>query len=483
MPQARVLVSLLLVLLLGNMRPRPVGATCPCGDDLELVLVIDCTASMKHMIGTVKAQAEKIIHVLEANLARVRVGLVPYRTDAELSYIEKRGQPLTRDRKKIIAAIKALRARNGGLEACAAGLQKAITGMKWSRGARKVVVLIGDEGPEVAKEREMYALAREAARRGIVIYTITVSETAFMYFKNLNPERAAELERLHGRSVLLAGFRLPVFVQTAELTRGRAVGSNSVRDLVKWLLAFGLSAGSGVEINRETVQDIIDWEGPAETEEAKYDPRRSKAQSRGRARPLIGRLKHDGGWNVPHNDAALLKALAENIEFAGAQRMQPVGFDQDVDDLFTYGLIYVSGLRMPRFTAEQKARLKRYVQSGGTLLIDPGCGSRTFLPGMRQLLAELFGPNALEPVQAGHAVFDTAYRIETVRVCESERANRYRTAPPRLEGITVGGRLGVIVSPYNLGCGWHSVAFGRPCHLHDDDALKLTINVIVYALQ
>ena len=44
-------------------------------------------------------------------------------------------------------------------------------------------------------------------------------------------------------------------------------------------------------------------------------------------------------------------------------------------------------------------------------------------------------------------------------------------------------RLAVIFSPLNLGCGWQTVPFGRPCHLHDEDALKLTQNAILYALQ
>ena len=49
-------------------------------------------------------------------------------------------------------------------------------------------------------------------------------------------------------------------------------------------------------------------------------------------------------------------------------------------------------------------------------------------------------------------------------------------------GVEVSGRLAVIYSPDDLGCGWRTGKFARPCNLHDDDALKLSVNAFVHAL-
>ena len=77
---------------------RPAAASCTCErSELELVFVIDATSSMKHMIGTVKAQAEKIIHVLASYLGSVRVGLVAFRTATvgDRKFMDSASLPLT----------------------------------------------------------------------------------------------------------------------------------------------------------------------------------------------------------------------------------------------------------------------------------------------------------------------------------------------------------------------------------------------------
>jgi hypothetical protein len=53
---------------------------------------------------------------------------------------------------------------------------------------------------------------------------------------------------------------------------------------------------------------------------------------------------------------------------------------------------------------------------------------------------------------------------------------------PQLEGIAMGGRLVVIYSKYGIGTHWDGMA--RPYSLcyAPDDALKLGLNIVTYAL-
>jgi hypothetical protein len=160
--------------------------------------------------------------------------------------------------------------------------------------------------------------------------------------------------------------------------------------------------------------------------------------------------------------------------------MQPVQVASK--DLFHYGLLYVSGHGPLKLSRQEKERLRAYLARGGTILADPCCGRRGFDGAFRTLMTDLFGAGALQALPAEHEIFDVAYSIEQTRACAAHKQARYRETPPRLAGVTLDGRLAVIYSPVDLGCGWAHYKFGAPCQLHDDDALKLTVNAIVYAL-
>ena len=82
--------------------PTRVHATCRCGaGDLELVFVLDATGSMGPVIGTVKAQAERIIEILESQVESLRVGGVAFRTRDDPEMPQPSVQNLTSDRKRL----------------------------------------------------------------------------------------------------------------------------------------------------------------------------------------------------------------------------------------------------------------------------------------------------------------------------------------------------------------------------------------------
>jgi len=80
-----------------------VHATCRCGaGDLELVFILDATGSMGPVIGTVKAQAERIIEILEGQVEKLRVGAVAFRTRLDPEMGEPVFHDLTADRRKLV---------------------------------------------------------------------------------------------------------------------------------------------------------------------------------------------------------------------------------------------------------------------------------------------------------------------------------------------------------------------------------------------
>ncbi|MHC4507029.1 MAG: vWA domain-containing protein, partial [Planctomycetota bacterium] len=175
------------------------SATCRCGaGELEIVFVVDATSSMWPVIGTMKAQAERIVQILEGHIETLRVGAVAFRTRADPDMGRPKVLDLTSDRKKLSKWFGGIKALRGGEEAVADALKAALKQVSWSPRARKVIVLIGDEGPLLepglplaaarlskhagAEGRQMLDLASEATSRGIVVNTITASKTAWIYY-------------------------------------------------------------------------------------------------------------------------------------------------------------------------------------------------------------------------------------------------------------------------------------------------------------
>lgn len=102
---------------------------------------------------------------------------------------------------------------------------------------------------------------------------------------------------------------------------------------------------------------------------------------------------------------------------------------------------------------EQRERLKQFVMSGGTLVIDAAGGSREFAESVEQLCSQIWGPDAFQRLSPeaplyqldGHVIDEVSYR----------RRVRVRGAPPapRLKTIPVTGRPAVLYSSYDLTTG------------------------------
>jgi hypothetical protein len=133
---------------------------------------------------------------------------------------------------------------------------------------------------------------------------------------------------------------------------------------------------------------------------------------------------------------------------------------------------------------EEVASLRRYLKNGGILFADACCGRKEFDAAFRKLAAELFPEGKLAPLAADHPLYRSGYAIDAVRFAQRPRTagTTFAERPARLEGLYLGKRLAVVYSPDSLGCGWATYPLGRPCQLADEDALKLSINILLYAL-
>jgi hypothetical protein len=120
-------------------------------------------------------------------------------------------------------------------------------------------------------------------------------------------------------------------------------------------------------------------------------------------------------------------------------------------------LAHLTGTAKFAPSEQAKAELKKFVESGGTLLVDAAGGSSAFAGQVEPLLAGMFPAAPLTPLLPGHRLYATVagegggasvrYRPYAMKTAQG------LTRSPRLQGITLNGRLAVIYSREDLSVG------------------------------
>jgi len=111
--------------------------------------------------------------------------------------------------------------------------------------------------------------------------------------------------------------------------------------------------------------------------------------TKGSAPIIFNKLQHGGDWDNHLRDlAGLTDWLARQSERPA--NWQVVNLKVAPEELTDSRILYVAGLEALSFTAEEKAKLKRYVDLGGTLVFHPDGGRLAFHQSVRKLLAEFW---------------------------------------------------------------------------------------------
>ena len=200
--------------------------------------------------------------------------------------------------------------------------------------------------------------------------------------------------------------------------------------------------------------------------------------AKGRRPIVVAHLKHEphGDWRR-HRGALLNLVAAAEREWRLPLAHQVVDVEHaTVEDLLQAPVLYISGHEAPRFTPEERKRLRMYVDRGGFLFFDQACQGGEFDAAVRSLIAELFpGPDAkLAPLPPSHPI----WRME--RLVDPGGA-------PELWGVDSSCRTAVVYSPGDLACRWELMGRGRELahppavRAKIEQAETLGLNILAYA--
>ena len=199
----------------------------------------------------------------------------------------------------------------------------------------------------------------------------------------------------------------------------------------------------------------------------------------------VARIKWDGPWDLcPKAMERLGDVLAEAVS-VGVQELPPAALDKPVDSAIP--LLWLTGTRDLKLSAEQKARLKDYLAVGGMLFVDAALGDMEAASAAASLLSDVAGGTSLEPLAADHPLLTGEFAggmgsdVTKVRFTRAAAAEVGDVQAPRLMALRLDGRIAAILSPYAVTCPLSGQPVYRCKGLAAPDAARLAANVVLYA--
>jgi len=144
------------------------------------------------------------------------------------------------------------------------------------------------------------------------------------------------------------------------------------------------------------------------------------------------------------------------------------------DEVYNFPLVIMTGEGDFQLTDREREILVAYIERGGFLLASAGCSSREWDRSFRKEMAQLFPKQPLAELVMDHPLYHTVADIKELQA---------RHGVPRpLEGITLGGRLGVVYSQDGLNDTAHTQGCCCCGGNEISNAIQINVNILAYAL-
>ncbi|MFO1063957.1 MAG: DUF4159 domain-containing protein [Pirellulales bacterium] len=205
---------------------------------------------------------------------------------------------------------------------------------------------------------------------------------------------------------------------------------------------------------------------------------------------IIPKLQHNAGADdAPRSLSTLMLWLDRENPFQISNERRMIAIDNK--ELQNYPVTFIHGRGTLRFSERQRAALREYFENGGFLFGDAICANEEFASSLRREW-ELALPEAkLQKVPVDHPMLSKAFRgfdVRSVRVLDPTPTDEKvlageRTTAPQLEMLVLGDRVVGVFSPWDMSCALESKHSLQCRGYHREDAAKLGINIILFALQ
>jgi len=183
-------------------------------------------------------------------------------------------------------------------------------------------------------------------------------------------------------------------------------------------------------------------------------------------------------WTRAGNDVEnLLKIVSKQLGIHyRAIKVNLNSFSFDPEEI---PILYITSVEPYIPGKKIKKKLKEYLERGGFIWANASSGSPEFTKNFVSLMSEIFPERNLYPLYSNHPLKNCFYPLENLTILDNGKKKK---APLNLRILNIGCRAAVILSPYDLGCGWAMHTHPWGVRYIPEDAVKIGINMTVYSL-
>jgi hypothetical protein len=201
-------------------------------------------------------------------------------------------------------------------------------------------------------------------------------------------------------------------------------------------------------------------------------------------------LMHNAGADdAPRAVRTLIEWLNQENPFQMSSEKRLISIHPD--ELQQYPIVFMHGRGRLELDDQQREALRRHFRNGGFLIAASICADQQFTDSFRQEMEQVLG-KSLTNVEANHPMFSSQYNgfdlrqlsiIDAVRGGGGELVSTTRQIPPAIEAGFAEGRMVVAFSPLDISCALES-RHSLQCRGYlREDAARLGINLVLFALQ
>ena len=199
---------------------------------------------------------------------------------------------------------------------------------------------------------------------------------------------------------------------------------------------------------------------------------------------VFTRLRYESGdWD--YNPKVAANVLNSVLEYTTIPVYpEEVVIDAASEELFSFPFLFMTGHKLVRFSAEERRRLKTFVEHGGILFSDDcnhdvnGLFARSFEEEMKIV----FHPHGAMPRLPGrHPLYRSFFVFDDGPPTTSHELNGWgdEIVHDYLRAVEHQGRVGVLYSNKDYGCEWDYD--WRNKRFQREDNTKFAVNIVVYA--
>ena len=207
----------------------------------------------------------------------------------------------------------------------------------------------------------------------------------------------------------------------------------------------------------------------------------------------VARVQHDGtgrhrrDWDAAQPCWTKFAPFATHVTGCELKELAPVTLGKDKLD--GVRLLHVTGRHGLKLSPAERTALRKFVEGGGTVLVDAYAGSTAFAASARTELEQVFGK--LSPLASDHLLAQGLFSGGTdlshgirfkLPVRQLLRSRGETTRGQKLLTVTVGNRPAVFFSEFDLSAAMAGIENYRSLGYKPDSARKIVGNIVAWVM-